>query len=108
MSILTEIESEGRKVGEVFLEVVTFAKKMQTIYSALSGPTIAACSAVFYDCVKCVAAGQAAAVAGESANIPLTISLSETTLTLVQKVIADAKAGEQTIVADFKALDITL
>jgi len=79
-----------------------------SIYSALSGPVLAAVAAVFYDVVKAVAAGQAAAAAAGTGNVPLAITLSETTIGLVQKVVTDGKAGEKTIAADLSALGITL
>lgn len=106
MSVLNEIEAAGKKIGDVLTEIVTFGKKIRTVYSALSGPTLAAVSAVFYDVVKCVAAAQAAAAQAAAGDIPVTITLSETTLGLVKQVVTDAKAGEEAIVADFKALNL--
>jgi hypothetical protein len=108
MSVLSDIESTGTKIGNFLDNIVNGAKKLQTIYGALSGPVIAASMAVFYDTVKAVAAAQSAAVAAGTGNIPLAVTLSETTIGLVQTVVKDALAGEKTVVADFEALNIKL
>ena len=108
MSFLTEIEAAGKKIGEFLTDVVTFGQKAKAVYNALSGPTIAASMAVFYDVVKTIAAIEGAAADAAAGNIPGTITLSETTIGLVKTVVADFKAGEADIVADFKALNITL
>lgn len=108
MSILSDIEAAGQKIGQFLTSIVTGAKTVQKIYGALSGPVIAASMAVFYDTVKTVAAAEQAASAAAAGNIPLTITLSETTIGLVKTVVADALAGEKTIVADFQALNIKL
>jgi len=106
MSVLNEIESAGKKIGDVLTDVVNFGRKIRIVYGALSAPTLAAASAVFYDTVKAISAAQAAAAAAEGGAIPATITLSETTLGLVRQVVTDAKAGETEIVADFKALNL--
>lgn len=108
MSILTDIEKAGSKIGDFLKYLVNGAKTLQKIYGALSGSVIAASMAVFYDVVKFVGSAEAAAAAAAGGNIPLTITLSETTIGLVRTVVADFKAGEKTIVADFEALNIKL
>jgi hypothetical protein len=108
MSFLNELEAAGKKIGDVLTEVVTFGNNIRKVYLALSGPTLAACAAVFYDVVKTIGSAQADAAALQAGNIPATITLSETTLGLVKQVVSDFKSGEQTIVADFKALNIKL
>lgn len=107
-NIFTDIVSAGQKIENFLQNIVNGAKTLQAVYSKLSGPTLAAVAAVFYDVSKTVAAGTAAAGAAESGNIPSAFTLSETTLGLVKQVVADAKAGEKTIVADFEALNIKL
>jgi hypothetical protein len=108
MSFLSDIETAGKKIGDFLTGVVDGARNLQKIYGALSGPVIAASMAVFYDVVKTVSAAQSTAGAAESGNVPLAISLSQTTIGLVESVVADFKAGEKTIVADFEALNIKL
>lgn len=108
MSIFTEIESVGEKIGSFLQHVASGAKQLQSVYANLSGPTIAAVAAVFYDIAKSIAAGESAAAAASTGNIPAAFALSETTLGLVKQVIADAKNGEKTIVADLAALNIKL
>jgi hypothetical protein len=108
MSFLSSIESAGSKIGTFLDNIVNGAKSIQKIYGALSGPTIAASMAVFYDTVKAIAAAESAAAAAETGNVTLTITLSETTLGLVKTVVKDFIAGEKTIVADFEALNIKL
>jgi hypothetical protein len=108
MSFLSDIEAAGKKIGEVLTEIVTFGGNIKTIYNALSGPTLAAVSAVFYDVVKSFASVEAVAAAASSGSVPTAITLSETTIGLLKTVVADFKAGEANIVADFKALNIKL
>ena len=108
MSLWTDISNAGIKIQDFLQSISSGVQKLQKMYSALSGPTLAAVAAVFYDVVKAVAAGQAAATAAGSGNVPLAISLSENTISLVKKVVTDGIAGEKTIVADFAALGIKL
>ena len=108
MSFLSTLESAGIKIGNFLNNIVNGAKTLQKIYGSLSGPVIAASMAVFYDVVKTVHAAQSAAAAASTGNVPLTVTLSETTIGLVQTVVKDAIAGEKTVVADFEALNIKL
>jgi len=106
MSVFSDIEAAGKKIGEVLTEIVTFGNKVRAAYATLSGPTLAATSAVFYDVVKSIAAAEAAAASAEAGDIPTAVTLSATTIGLVKQVISDAKTGEAAIVADFKALNL--
>jgi hypothetical protein len=108
MSFLSTLESAGTKIGNFLNDIVNGAKSIQKIYGALSGPVIAASMAVFYDVVKTIAAAEKAAAATTTGDIPLTITLSETTIDLVKTVVKDAISGEKTVVADFEALNIKL
>lgn len=108
MSILTDIEAGVNKIGTFLQWISNGVKDLQQIYAALSGPTIAASMAVFYDVVKAVAAAKNVAGAVETGNVATAITLSQTTIGLVEKVVTDFAAGEKTIVADFKALNIKL
>lgn len=108
MSFLSTLETAGTKIGTFLNDIVNGVKSIQKIYGALSGPVIAASMAVFYDVVKTVAAAVKAAGAAETGNVPLTITLSETTIGLVQTVVKDFIAGEKTVVADFEALNIKI
>ncbi len=108
MSILTEVEKVGSTVANFLKSVVSGAATLQKIWSALSGPTLAAAAAVFYDVVKTVAAAQIAATDASTGNFTGAVTLSETTIGLVQQVVSDAKSGEKTIVSDFESLGIKL
>lgn len=108
MSVLSDIEAAGTKIESFLKSIVTGAKTLQTIWGALSGPTLAAGAAVFYDTVKAFNEVEATASAAATGNIPVAITLSETTVSLVKTVVADAKSGVKTIVADFDALNIKL
>jgi len=108
MNFLSTLESAGTKIGTFLNNIVNGAKTLQKIYGALSGPVIAASMAVFYDVVKTIAAAEKAAASATTGDIPLTITLSETTIGLVKTVVKDAIAGEKTVVADFEALNIKL
>lgn len=103
-----DIEKGGVKIGTFLVNLATGVKNLQKIYSTLSGPTIAAIAAVFYDSVKTVSAATSAGAAAESGNFVVAVTLSETTVSLVKQVVEDAKAGEKVIVADLAALGIKL
>ncbi|HTV07817.1 MAG TPA: hypothetical protein VMD97_02075 [Candidatus Aquilonibacter sp.] len=108
MSVITDIQTAGKKVGDFLAEVVTFAGKARALYNSLSGPVLAASLAVFNDVVKAVGAAQGAASDAAEGDVPGAITLSETTVGLVKQVVSDFKSGEKTIVADFDALGIKL
>ena len=108
MSLWTDITGAGEKIESFLTELQSGAKKLQAIYSSLSGVTLPAIAAVFYDVVKTVASAESAAASAETGNVAGAITLSETTLTLVKQTITDAKAGEKAVVADFEALGIKL
>jgi Ca2+/Na+ antiporter len=108
MSIWSEITSVGIKIEDFLTSIVKGAQKLRAVYKILSGPTLAATSAVFYDVVKTVAAAESAASAVSTGNVTGAITLSETTLSLVKQLVVDFKAEEAQIVADFDALGIKL
>jgi hypothetical protein len=108
MNLISEIEAAGIKVESFLESVVAGASKIKKLYAALSGPVLAASMAVFYDVLKAFASVEAAAGAAASGNVPMTITISETTFGLIKQVITDFKSGEKTIVADFEALGIKL
>lgn len=108
MSLISEVEKVGSTVANFLKSIVTGAATLQKIWSALSGPTLAAAAAVFYDVVNTAKSGESTAEAAASGNFSGAVTLSETTIGLIKKVVADAKAGEKTIVADFEALGIKL
>ena len=108
MSIWTDITAAGEKIEDVLTSIVTFGNKLKAVYAALSGPTLAAVAAVFYDVMKTAVSAETVVQDAEAGNFTGAITLSQTTVTLVKQVAADFKAGEATIVADFKALGITL
>lgn len=103
-----DLVAAGKKVEDFLNSVVKGARALEAIWGALSGPVLAAAAAVFYDVVKTVAAAESAASAASTGNVAGAITLSETTLGLVKQIITDFKAGEGTILADFKALGIKL
>ncbi len=108
MSILTEVEHIGSTVAKFLQSIVTGASTLQKIWSALSGPTLAAAAAVFYDVVKTATAAESAASAVSTGNFTGAVTLSETTIGLIKQIVADAIKGEKTVVADFEALGIKL
>ncbi len=103
-----DIAKGGMKIGDFLSSIVTGAAKLKKVYTAVSGPTTATSLAVFYDVVKAVGAGTAAAGAAETGNIPGAIALSEQTLGMVKTLITDAKTEGSQIKADFALLGIKL
>lgn len=108
MSLISEVESIGAKIEGFLKAVVSGAATLQKIWGNLSGPTLAACAAVFYDVMKTATAAESVATDAASGNVLGAITLSETTVGLVRQLVTDAKAGEKQIVADFDALGIKL
>lgn len=106
MSIFSDIVAAGKKIEDVLTDIVTFGNKLKAVYQALSGPTLAAASAVFYDVMKTAISAEAVATDVQTGNIGGAFTLSATTLGLVKQVVADVKAGEGQIVTDLKALGI--
>lgn len=114
-SVWNEIKAAGKKVEDVLADVggalqraSDFYTKVKTTWAQVSGPTITAASNVFYDAVQTLSSGEAAAAAAATGNISSTITLSQTTIANVQKLIADAKAGEAVAVADLQLLGIKI
>lgn len=108
MSIFNELALDGEKIETFLVNLVNGGKKLQALFTSLSPKTLAAASAVFYDVVKTVASAESAASSAASGNLAGAVTLSETTFSLVQGLVADAKSGEAVIVADFKALEIAI
>lgn len=108
MGFLSAIEKFGGKIGDFLEAIVHGANALQKTWGQLSGPTLAAAAAVFYDTVKTLSSAESAATAAASGNVLSTVTLSETTLGLVKQVIADAKSGEKQIVDDVKALKLAI
>lgn len=103
-----DLVSGGKKVADFLTTVANGAKTLATIWSKLSGPTLAAAQAVFYDVVKTAAAAESAGAAAASGNVLGAVTLSETTISLVKQVVADGKVAESVVAADLKALGIKL
>lgn len=108
MSFLSDLEKIGVKIENFLKAVVTGAATLQSTWGKLSGPTLAAAAAVFYDTVKTLSSAEAATTAASTGNVLPAITLSETTFGLVKQLITDAKAGEKQIVADVDALGLKL
>ena len=108
MSILSEAESIGLKIEDFLTAVVSGSAKLQKVASSLSGPTLAVIAAVFYDVSKLALSVSAEGADVAAGNFVGAVTLSPTTVALVNQLITDAKAGEKQIVADFQALGIKL
>ena len=107
-TFFSDLVSAGKKVEDFLMSVAKGARTLGAIWGALSGPVLAAAAAVFYDVVKTVAAAESAAAAAATGNVTGAITLSETTIGLVKQVVSDFKAGEATVIADFKTLGIKI
>jgi hypothetical protein len=108
MALFSDLATDGQKISTFLSNLVSGVSKLKTIISQLSGPTIAASAAVFYDVVKAVDAGEGAAATAATGNVPAAITLSQTTIALVKQVVTDFHAGEKIIVSDFTELGIAL
>lgn len=108
MSFISDIEAVGMKVEDFLKAVVTGAGTLQAVWGKLSGPTLAVCAAIFSDVLKSALAAESAASDASTGNFLGAVTLSETTISLIQTLVTDAKKGETQIVADFKALGITI
>jgi PPE-repeat protein len=108
MSIFTSIGAGISKSISFLVNVFTKTKEVEDMFVALAPATKAAILATFYDVSKTVAAASAAAGAAEVGNVPLAITLSETTLSLIKAVVADAKKDASVIANDLKALGVII
>lgn len=106
MSLISEVESIGAKIEGFLKAVVSGAATLQKIWGNLSGPTLAVAAAIFYDVVKLAGAVSAEGADITAGNFTGAVTLSPTTVALVNQLVADAKAGEKQIVADFDALGV--
>lgn len=108
MSIWTDIEKIGVKIGDFFTSVVKFGGAIQQVWGSLGPATLATASQVFYDVIKTAALAGETAADGSAGNWAGAVTLSTQTLASVNKLVADAKAGEKQVVADFDALKLAL
>ena len=106
MSIFSSIITGLTNAEKFLINVFTKASTYATILSKLTPNMIAAVTAVFYDCIKTAISAESVAADAASGNIQGAITLSATTVTLVEQVIVDFKAGEASVVAAFKALNL--
>ena len=106
MSFISDVESLGVKIEDFLKVVVNGANTLQKTWGTLSGPTLAAVAAIFHDVITTVSTAESVAADASTGNVLGAITLSETTIGLVKQLVADAKAGEKQIVADFDALGL--
>lgn len=106
MSIFTAIGTGLSKATHFLLAVFTKTKQVEDLFVSLAPATKAAILATFYDVAKTVTAATGAAGAAATGDIPAAFALSETTLTLIKAVIADAKTDASVIAADLKSLGV--
>jgi hypothetical protein len=107
-SIFTSIGAGISKATSFLVNVFSKVDEVDKTLVALAPATKAAILATFYDVAKTVTSATAAAGAAELGNIPSAFTLSETTLGLIETVVADAKTDGSVIAADFKALAIII
>jgi hypothetical protein len=108
MSLLADLEAVGLKV-ETFLEnVVNGESKVVAAFNSVSGPTKTVVLSLVNDAIKTAASAAATVAAGETGNIPAVITLSQTTISGIQQLITDAKAGATQAVADLAAFGIKI
>jgi hypothetical protein len=104
MSVESVIASIGGDVTKVWTDLKADIAKGKAIWAIISSPqTRAVLVALGKAAIATVEAGVAA---GEAGGVNL--ALDATVVTDIETLIADAKAGDAVIVADLKALGITL
>lgn len=106
MSIFTEIGTGLSKAANFLITVFTKTKQVEDAFVALAPATKAAILATAYDVLKTATAAAGAAGAAATGNLPAAFTLSETTLTLIESVIADAKTDASVIAGDLKTLGV--
>jgi hypothetical protein len=106
MSIFTSIISGISKAENFLLNVFTKTNAVIATVTKLQPSVLAAMMATFYDVMKTAQAGAGAATAASSGNVLGAITLSNTTLALLQQVLADGATDTSLIAADLKALGI--
>lgn len=106
MNIFSSVITGLTNAEKFLLNLFTKANSYAAIFQKLSPTMIGAIVAVFYDVIKTVSSTESVAATAASGNIPGAVTLSATTLSLVEQVWADAKAGEASVVTAFKALNL--
>jgi hypothetical protein len=103
-SIFQDIEKAGMKVGQFFATAIKLGSAIKQMWGQCGAQTLTVASQVFYDVVKTASLATGAATDASANQWSGAVQLSEQTISSVSQLVADAKAGEQQIVADFKAL----
>ena len=106
MSIFSTITAGLTKAENFLVNVFTKTSEVEQTLASLAPGTKAAVLATFYDTVKTVQAGIAAATDAADGNITGAITLSAQTLALVKTVVEDAKTDGSAFAADLKALGL--
>lgn len=99
-----QIEAAGMKVGDFLSNAVKLGKAVKQMWAQCGPQTLTVASQVFYDVVKTATMASGAAADASSNNWAGAVTLSSQTVSSVNQLVADFKAGEKQIVADFEAL----
>lgn len=100
----SDIEKAGMKVGDFLMNALKLANAIKQMWSQCGPQTLTVASQVFYDVMKTATLATEDAAAASAQNWAGAVTLSSQTLSSVNQLVADFKAGEKQIVADFDTL----
>ena len=103
-SFFTDVEKAGMKIGDFIAHALKLGAAVQQMWATCGHQTIVTASQVFYDVIKTATLAEQAAQAGGGGSWLGAVTLSEQTISSVQQLVADFKAGEKQIVTDFQTL----
>jgi hypothetical protein len=103
-SFFTSIEKAGMKIGDFIAHALKLGKAVKDMWSQCGPQTMIVASQVFYDVVKTATLAEQAAAAASAGSWVGAVQLSEQTLSGVNQLVSDFRAGEKQVVDDFKTL----
>jgi hypothetical protein len=103
-SFFSEVEKAGMKIGDFIAHALKLGKAVQQMWSQCGPQTMIVASQVVYDVVKSAMLAEQAAQAAGGGSWLGAVQLSEQTISSVQQLVTDFKAGEKQVVLDFQTL----
>jgi hypothetical protein len=99
-----EVEKAGMKVGDFIAHALKLGAAIKQMWDQCGTQTLTVASQVLYDVVKTATLAEQAAAAASGSSWVGAVQLSQQTLSSVNQLVSDAKAGEKQIVQDFQTL----
>lgn len=102
--VVGDIEKGGMKVGDFFATFFRFTNAIQKMWSKCGAKTLIAISQIAYDTIKVATLAAEEAGAAKTGDWKGVVQLSPQTTEAVKQLVADFKAGDAQVRADFAEL----